>query len=122
MAKFIIFVMDSVGIGAQTDAYKFGDEGSNTVGNIIKASGVIKLDNLARLGMCKLVEGLPCTDIIGSYGKSAEVFPGKDTTGGHFEIAGLALEKPFPTFPHGFPMDFIEAFEKAVGRKTIGNY
>jgi phosphopentomutase len=50
------------------------------------------------------------------------VFPGKDTTGGHFEIAGLALEKPFPTFPHGFPEDFIHAFEKAVGRKTIGNY
>ncbi len=122
MAKFIILVMDSVGIGEQPDAKRFGDEGSNTLGNIIKVSGGINLDNLASLGMCKLVEGLPCKDIIGSYGKSAEVFPGKDTTGGHFEIAGLILDKPFPTFPHGFPEDFIKAFEKAVGRKTIGNY
>lgn len=122
MAKFIIFVMDSVGIGAQTDAYKFGDEGSNTVGNIIKASGGIELDNLASLGMCRLVEGLPCRDIKGSYGKAGEIFPGKDTTGGHFEIAGLILDKPFPTFPNGFPEGFIKAFEKAIGRKTIGNY
>lgn len=122
MAKFIIFVMDSVGIGAQPDAYKFGDEGSNTVGNIIKASGGIELDNLAGLGMCRLVEGLPCGDIAGAYGKAGEIFPGKDTTGGHFEIAGLILDKPFPTFPHGFPKEFIEAFEKAIGRKTIGNY
>jgi phosphopentomutase len=122
MSKFIILVMDSVGIGAQPDADKFGDEGSNTVGNIIKASAEINLDNLAVLGMCRLVEGLPCRNITGSYGKSAEIFPGKDTTGGHFEIAGLILDKPFPTFPHGFPQSFIEAFEKAVGRKTIGNY
>lgn len=122
MAKFIILVMDSVGIGAQPDAYKYGDEGSNTLGNIIKASGGIKLDNLARLGMCRLVEGLPCAEITGAFGKSAEVFPGKDTTGGHFEIAGLIMEKPFPTFPGGFPPDFIERFEKAAGRNTIGNY
>ncbi len=121
MAKFIIFVMDSVGVGAQPDAEKFGDEGSNTIGNIIKASGGIKLDNLASLGLCRLVEGLPCKGITGSYGKSAEVFPGKDTTGGHFEIAGLILDKPFPVFPHGFPKSFIKEFEKAVGRKTIGN-
>lgn len=122
MSKFIILVMDSVGIGAQPDAYKFGDEGSNTLGNIIKASGGIKLDNLARLGMCRLVEGLPCGEVMGAYGRSAEIFPGKDTTGGHFEISGLILEKPFPTFPDGFPQDFIEKFEKAIGRKTIGNY
>lgn len=122
MAKFIILVMDSVGIGAQPDAYKYGDESSNTLGNIIKASGGIKLDNIARLGMCRLVEGLPCGEVIGAYGKSAEVFPGKDTTGGHFEISGLIMEKPFPTFPEGFPRDFIERFEKAIARKTIGNY
>lgn len=122
MAKFIIVVMDSVGIGALPDAGKFGDEGSNTVGNIIKHSNGIKLDNLSSLGLCRLVDGLPEKDIIGSYGRAAEVFPGKDTTGGHFEIAGLILEKPFPTFPHGFPKDFMERFEHAIGRKTIGNY
>lgn len=121
MAKFIIVVMDSVGIGALPDAARFGDEGSNTLGNIIKQTGGISLGNLSRLGMCRLVDGLPQTDVMGSYGRAAEVFPGKDTTGGHFEIAGLVLEKPFPTFPHGFPRDFIERFVKAVGRKTIGN-
>jgi len=123
MAKFIIIVMDSVGAGAQPDAARFGDEGSDTLGHIIETYPDIKLDNLAILGLCKLKPQLPCSgEIIGAYGRAAEVFPGKDTTGGHFEIAGLALEKPFPTFPHGFPADFIQAFEKAAGRKTIGNY
>jgi phosphopentomutase len=122
MAKFIIMVMDSVGAGELPDANLFGDEGSDTLGHIIKAYPDIKLDNLGRLGLC-LLKDLPCsTGIIGAYGKAAEIFPGKDTTGGHFEIAGLVLEKPFPTFPHGFPKDFMDKFEAAVGRKTIGNY
>ena len=122
MAKFIIVVMDSVGIGALPDAEKYGDAGSNTLGNIIKQFGGIRMDNLARLGLCRLVD-LPCPEkITGAYGKAAERFPGKDTTGGHFEIAGLVLDQPFPTFLHGFPESFIKAFEQAVGRKTIGNY
>ncbi|MGI5919402.1 MAG: phosphopentomutase [Christensenellales bacterium] len=122
MAKFIIVVMDSVGIGALPDAYLFGDEGSDTLGHIIEAYPDIKLNNLGRLGLC-LLKDLPCsTGIIGAYGRAAEKFPGKDTTGGHFEIAGLVLDKPFPTFPDGFPKDFMEAFEAAIGRKTIGNY
>lgn len=122
MAKFIIVVMDSVGVGELPDAHRFGDEGSDTLGHIIAAYPDIKLSNLGRLGLC-LMKDLPCdTGIIGAYGKAAEVFPGKDTTGGHFEIAGLALEMPFPTFPNGFPKDLMEAFEKAIGRKTIGNY
>lgn len=123
MAKFVIVVMDSVGAGEMPDAYRFGDEGSDTLGHIIDAYPDIQLNNLSRLGLCKLKPQLPCYgEIIGSYGRAAEVFPGKDTTGGHFEISGLALEKPFPTFPQGFPEDFIHAFEKAIGRKTIGNY
>ena len=123
MAKFIIIVMDSVGAGELPDAARFGDEGSDTLGHIIDAYPDIKVGNLAQLGLCKLKPQLPCSkEVIGAYGRAAEVFPGKDTTGGHFEIAGLALKKPFPTFPHGFPEDFIHAFEKAVGRKTIGNY
>ncbi len=123
MSKFIIVVMDSVGVGAQPDADRFGDEGSDTVGHIVEAYPDIKLKNLSKLGMCKLKPQLPCSgELIGSYGKAGEVFPGKDTTGGHFEIAGLALEKPFPTFPHGFPEDFMRSFEKAIGRRTIGNY
>jgi phosphopentomutase len=121
MAKFIIVVMDSVGVGEQPDAAKYGDVGSNTVGNIIKQSGGIHMPNLARLGLSKLVEGLHSDEIVGAYGKSAEIFPGKDTTGGHFEIAGLIMERPFPVFKK-FPDEFIKAFEKAVGRKTIANY
>lgn len=122
MAKFIIFVMDSVGIGALPDADKYGDEGSDTVGNLIKQFDDMKLPHLSSLGLCQITD-LPCDDeIIGAYGKSAEIFPGKDTTGGHFEIAGLILDKPLPTFPSGFPKSFISEFEKAVGRKTKGNY
>lgn len=123
MGKFIIIVMDSVGVGALPDADRFGDEGSDTVGHIVEAYPDIKLANLSKLGMCRLKPQLSCSgEVIGAYGKAAEVFPGKDTTGGHFEIAGLALDKPFPTFPHGFPEGFMRDFEKAVGRKTIGNY
>lgn len=122
MAKFIIVVMDSVGAGEMPDAARFGDEGSDTLGHIIEAYPDIKLPNLKKLGLCKL-KNLPCEeDVIGAYGKAAEHFSGKDTTGGHFEISGLILDNPFPTFPHGFPHDFISAFEKAAGRGTLGNY
>lgn len=123
MGKFVIVVMDSVGAGAMSDAARFGDEGSDTLGHIIEAFPDIRLNNLARLGLCRLKPQLKYSgEVVGAYGRAAEVFPGKDTTGGHFEIAGLALKQPFPTFPQGFPQDFIDAFEKAIGRKTIGNY
>jgi phosphopentomutase len=103
MAKFIIVVMDSVGIGALPDAHLFGDEGSDTLGHIIEAYPDIKLNNLGRLGLC-LLKDLPCsTGIIGAYGRAAEKFPGKDTTGGHFEIAGLVLDKPFRLFRTASP-------------------
>lgn len=121
MAKFIIIVMDSVGVGEMPDAADYCDAGSNTLGNIIASSGGIKMPNLANLGLGKLVDGLHSDNIVGAYGKSAEIFPGKDTTGGHFEIAGLILNKPFPVFTK-FPDVFLKAFEKAVGRKTIANY
>ncbi|MBT7121732.1 MAG: phosphopentomutase, partial [Clostridia bacterium] len=103
------------------DAADYGDTGSNTLGNIVKQSGGIHMPNLARLGLSELVDGINSDEIVGAYGKSAEIFPGKDTTGGHFEIAGLILEQPFPVFKK-FPRKFIKAFEKAVGRKTIANY
>ncbi len=120
MAKFIIVVMDSVGIGALPDASLFGDEGSDTLGSIIKEYPDIALPNLSRLGLCRIT-ALPCGEVTGAHGRAAEKFPGKDTTGGHFEIAGLILDKPFPTFHNGFPKDFIEEFERTAGRGTIGN-
>lgn len=121
MAKFIIVVMDSVGIGEMPDAARFGDQGSDTLGHIIDAFPDIKLDNLSRLGLCRLSKLPCCGPVTGAYGKAAERFAGKDTTGGHFEIAGLIMDQPFPTFPSGFPADFMAAFEKAVGRGTLGN-
>lgn len=120
MAKFIIVVMDSAGVGALPDAAQYGDEGSDTLGNIIKAYPQIKIDNLSRLGLCR-IKSLHCKEVIGAYGRAAERFPGKDTTGGHFEIAGLILEKPFPTFHNGFPASFIKEFERSAGRETMGN-
>lgn len=121
MAKFIIVVMDSVGIGELPDAALYGDEGSDTLGNIIKAYPDIAMPNLAQLGLCRLT-ALPCAgEVTGAYGRAEELFAGKDTTGGHFEIAGLVMEQPFPVFPNGFPADFMAAFEKAIGRGTIGN-
>lgn len=121
MAKFIIVVMDSAGVGEMPDAHLYGDAGSNTIGNIIKSYPDINLKNMARMGLCKLVDYSCPGQITGAYGKAAEVFPGKDTTGGHFEIAGIVLNTPFPTFHDGFPKSFIEDFERAVGRKTMGN-
>ena len=121
MAKFIIVVMDSVGIGAMPDAALYGDEGSDTLGSIIKAYPDIKMPNLARLGLCRISALPPSGRVIGAHGRAAEKFAGKDTTGGHFEIAGLIMEQPFPTFHNGFPLDFIQAFERATGRATIGN-
>lgn len=122
MAKFIIVVMDSVGAGEMPDAARFGDEGSDTLGHIIEAYPDIKIDNLSKLGLCK-IKNLKCDgSVTGAYGKAAELFAGKDTTGGHFEISGLIMDKPFPTFTNGFPEDFMEQFEKAIGRGTLGNY
>ncbi len=121
MAKFIIVVMDSVGAGELPDAARFGDEGSDTLGHIIEAYPDIKLSNLKSLGLSRLKSLEYDGEVIGAYGRAAEHFSGKDTTGGHFEISGLILDKPFPTFSHGFPKEFISAFEKAAGRGTLGN-
>ncbi len=122
MAKFIIVVMDSAGIGALPDAALYGDEGSDTLGGIIKAYPDIALPNLSALGLCRITALQSCGKVTGAHGRAAEKFPGKDTTGGHFEIAGLILDKPFPTFHNGFPEDFIKAFERSAGRGTIGNF
>jgi phosphopentomutase len=122
--KVVLIVMDSVGIGALPDAGMFGDEGSDTLGHILKAVPALALPNLESLGLFR-IEGTSfarrSAAPLGCYGKAMERFPGKDTTGGHWEIAGLILDKPFPTFPNGFPKDLIAAFESAIGRGVLGN-
>lgn len=124
MKKVILIVLDGVGIGELPDASNYGDEGSNTLVNTAEAVGGLYLPNLGRMGLSN-IEKIKGVDIqerpVAFYGKMAERSPGKDTTTGHWEIAGLILDKPFPVYPHGFPDEVIESFQKAIGRKIIGN-
>ena len=123
--RITIIVLDSVGIGALPDARDYGDEKSNTLCNISKSLGGIKLPNLQILGLGNIgpeIYGVPAADKpLAAFGKAGEKSAGKDTTSGHWEIAGLILEHPFPTYPNGFPPDIIDPFEKAIGRKVLGN-
>jgi len=123
--RVILMVLDSLGIGYLPDAYKYGDEGSNTLGNIAKNYEGFKIDNMIKLGLGN-IEGIngiidSICNPIGAFGRAAEASYGKDTTTGHWEIAGLKLSKPFPTFPKGFPEELIKTIEKSIGMKTIGN-
>ncbi len=121
--RAILIVLDSVGIGELPDAGLFGDEGSDTIGHISAATGV-KLLNMGRLGLGNIepLSSVPAvSEPIGFYGKMAEKSAGKDTTTGHWEIAGVWLKDPFPTYPGGFPDEVIDAFEEKIGTKVIGN-
>ncbi|MEK7369551.1 MAG: phosphopentomutase [Planctomycetota bacterium] len=122
--RVVIVILDSLGAGELPDASLFGDEGSNTLGNTARAVGGLKLPNLEALGLGKIIpiEGLR-DDITprAFYGKMAEVSGAKDTTTGHWEIAGIVTAKPFPTYPNGFPGEIIEKFTKAIGRPVLGN-
>ncbi|HHY79416.1 MAG TPA: phosphopentomutase [Thermoanaerobacter sp.] len=121
--RVILIVLDSVGVGELPDAYKFGDEGSNTLGHVTEKTG-IGLPNMGKLGLGNIIplKSVPENpNAVGGYGKMAEKSAGKDTTTGHWEIAGLITEKPFPTYPHGFPEEIIKEFEKRIGRKVLGN-
>jgi phosphopentomutase len=122
--RVIVIVMDSVGIGELPDAAAYGDEGSNTLGNI-SAHVRLQLPTLSALGLTRLVglrdQPAPPAAPMAAYGRMREASPGKDSVTGHWELMGLILDRPFPTFPHGFPPDVIEAFEARIGRKTIAN-
>lgn len=123
--RVILIVLDSVGIGHLPDAHLYGDEGSNTLGHIATHIPKIKVPNLIQLGLgnIDMENALPKTEYPqAAFGKAAEMSAGKDTTTGHWEIAGTILDKPFPTFPDGFPISVMEEFEAAIGTKTIGNY
>ncbi|NLC77355.1 MAG: phosphopentomutase [Clostridia bacterium] len=121
--RVMLIVLDSVGVGALPDAHLYGDEGSNTLGNIARRVK-LALPNLGKLGLGNIVpiEGIaPAAAPLGAFGKMAELSPGKDTTTGHWEMAGIVLEKPFPIYPEGFPEEIINAFEERTGRKVLGN-
>lgn len=122
--KTILIVLDSVGVGALPDAGEYDPESGNTLGNIAGAVGGLTMPFMESLGLGKVTEvkglrhSLPA---LGAYGKMASQTKGKDTTAGHWEIAGLLLDKPLPTFPQGFPEDFILDYQEAIGRLTLGN-
>jgi len=122
--RVFLTVLDSVGVGELPDADAYGDRGSDTLGNISRRVA-LKLPTLRSLGLPRVanVHGMAPVDApLGAFGRMAERSAGKDSVTGHWELAGIVLDRPFPTFPHGFPLDVIAEFERRIGRKTIGNY
>lgn len=124
MKRAAIIVLDGVGIGEAPDAVKYGDRGSDTLGNVARAVGGLNLPNLEKLGLGNIkrlpgVKALP--DANGCWGLMHPASAGKDSTTGHWEIAGVQLKRPFPTFPKGFPREVLEAFASKTGRGVIGN-
>ena len=120
-SRVILIVMDSAGIGELPDAAAYGDEGSDTLGNIARQVG-LRVPTLRSLGLARVAAiGGASPPPIGAFGRMAERSPGKDSVTGHWEMTGIVLDKPFPTFPHGFPADLIQEFERRIGRKTLGN-
>ncbi len=124
LRRALVLVMDSVGVGALPDAVAYGDEGSNTLGNLAAAVGGLHLPHLGLLGLGNIIpiEGMaPVLEPRAAYGKMQMRAAGKDTTSGHWELMGVTLTTPFPVFPNGFPPEVIDPFEEQIGRKVIGN-
>jgi phosphopentomutase len=122
--RVLLLVCDSFGVGEAPDAAAYGDEGSNTIGNTARAVGGIEAPNLADLGLGLLTEapGIEPRARPGTaHGRMRERSAGKDTTTGHWEVAGLIVERPFPTYPDGFPREVIGPFERAIGLEVLGN-
>jgi phosphopentomutase len=124
--RVILIVLDSVGVGALPDAAVYGDEGSDTLGNIARQVP-LKLPALRSLGLDRVVEigvplgGRPPGQPHGAYGRMAELSAGKDSVTGHWEMMGVVLDRAFATFPSGFPPQLIAEFERRIGRGTLGN-
>ena len=122
--RVTVVVLDSVGVGGAPDAAEYGDEGSNTLGNLSRAVGGLTLPNLQALGLGNIaeIEGVPPAEHPqAAWGRMQERSPGKDTTTGHWEMMGIILDEPFPVYPEGFPEELIAEFERRCGRPVIGN-
>jgi len=116
--RAIVLVLDSVGVGALPDAAAYGDEGSNTLGNTSRKVGGLAMPNFGAMGLGNItpIAGVPPTSTpTASWGRNAERSAGKDTTTGHWEMMGLVLERPFPTYPQGFPDDVVQEFIARTG-------
>src|SRR5262245_41103318 len=122
--RVFLIVLDGVGIGALPDAGEYGDAGSHTLRHVAEAVGGLRLPRLERLGLGRL-DAIPgvrgVVDPAGARGRMEERAPGKDSTTGHWELAGVVLARPFPTYPRGFPRELLDAFAERVGRGWIGN-
>ena len=121
--RVLAIVLDSVGIGAQEDSAAYGDAGAHTLRHALEGSG-IELINLRALGLYNIegaALGAGISAPLGRYGRMSELSPGKDTTTGHWELAGLPLDRPFPVFPHGFPRELMDEFSRRTGRGWLGN-
>jgi phosphopentomutase len=122
--RAVILVLDGVGVGAAPDAAEYGDVGSDTLGNLARARGGLSLPHLADAGLGNVasIAGVAPTEAPqGAWGRMRPASPGKDSTTGHWEIAGLHLARPFPTYPNGFPSELLDRFARATGRGVIGN-
>jgi len=122
--RVLVIVLDSCGVGALPDAAEFGDAGASTLPHTAAACGGLRLPGMGRLGLGRIVplEGVPPDPApAGAFGKMAETSRGKDSTTGHWELMGLVLDRPFPTYPRGFPPEVIGPFEARIGRRVLGN-
>jgi phosphopentomutase len=123
--RVVLIILDSVGVGALPDAAQYGDQGSDTLGNLARASGGLYLPHLQELGLGNIhsiLGVMPQPKPLAAYGRMGERSAGKDTTIGHWEIAGVISREPLPTYPHGFPPALIADYERRIGRQTLGNY
>lgn len=122
--RAIVLVLDSVGVGELPDAHLYGDKGSDTLGNTARAVGGLAMPNLAAMGLGNItgILGVPPVEHPhASWGRNAEASAGKDTTTGHWEMMGLHLSRPFPTYPEGFPDEVMDAFSRETGEGWLGN-
>jgi len=122
--RITVIVLDGVGIGAAPDAADYGDEGTNSIANVAEVLGGIDLPNMEKLGLGNItpIKGVPETDSPeGGFGKMQPMSAGKDTMSGHWEMMGIYLPTPAPTYPEGFPDEIMDEFEKQIGRETLAN-
>jgi len=125
MRRAAIIVLDGLGIGAAADTAAYGDAGSDTLGNVARALGSLRLPRLAALGLghCASIPGVPAVERpTAAHGVCEPKSPGKDSITGHWEICGVLLPRAFPTYPQGFPAELIEEFVRATGRGVLGNH
>ena len=124
LERAVVIVLDGVGVGQAPDAASYGDEGANCLTNCAEAVGGLSLPTMGHIGIGNVtpIRGTPpVAEAAGTYGRLIERAAGKDSTTGHWEIAGIHLRRPFPTYPEGFPSELLDAFARATGRGVIGN-